>query len=375
MPRRAWIALVAVLALACSDPTGADDEEPDPGPDINDPVPHANGIYYPESCAEPPSSIELVGHLELPESLTDLWAYYDEETGREYALAGYNTGIAEGGVYVIDVTDPADPTLSATLDEAGVNDVVVWMNYAYTVSGHEEHGDLGIIYDLSDPAAPVVVDSFPSGHNLFITERGYMYKAEEGVQAFDLVPDPTDPEPIWTDARDSGHDVAVIGDTLLDFHAFDGTILYDISDPFDPVEGLTLDDDSVRFHHSGWLSGDGRYLYIHDELPMNLNQNADISIWDLDTGERVGSYRDTTSTVHNGYELCDRLAVSYYTRGFVLFDISDPTELVPLDEYDTDPDAEGEGFFLGAWGVYPYTRSGNVLVSDVEKGLYVFRLE
>ncbi len=67
--------------------------------------------------------------------------------------------------------------------------------------------------------------------------------------------------------------------------------------------------------------------------------------------------------------------VSYYTKGLVLFDISDPTRLRLLDEYDTDPEAEGPGLFLGAWGVYPYTRSGHVLVSDVDKGLYVFRLE
>lgn len=232
-----------------------------------------------------------------------------------------------------------------------------------------------MVYDLSDPERPARVGTFASGHNLFVSDRGYLYKAEPGVRAYDLVPDPTAPDSIWGDGRGGGHDVAVIDDVFYDFHGFGGTSVYDNADPFAPARSVVVDHDSVRFHHSGWPSAGGEYLYINDELPANLHRNPDITVWHLPAREMAGTFRDTLATVHNAYELCDRLVVSYYTKGVVLFDIGHPEELTLLDEYDTDPDAEGAGTFLGAWGVFPYTRSGHVLVSDVDRGLYVFRLE
>lgn len=367
-----FLLLCLLLSLvACGSPTDAGD-----GPTINDRIEHANGIYFPESCAPSRSSLTLLGHLDLPEPVLDVWGYYDAATDREYALAGFRRGVtSDGGLYVIDVTDPANPTLTATLEEAEAHDVVVWSNYAYTVTGHGGEGDLGVVYDLADPTNPVPVGTFPSGHNLFVSDRGYMYSAQPGVGAYDLVPDPTDPAPIWRDGSDRGHDVTVVDDVLLDFHGFDGTRLYDASDPFSPASLQVLESDSVRFHHSGWVSDDGRYLYINDELPSNLNRNPDITVWDLAAGEMIATFRDTLSTVHNSYVVCDRLVVAYYAKGLVLLDVSDPSDPTLLDAYDTDSEAVGEGLFLGAWGAFPYTRSGNVLVSDVRKGLYIFGLE
>lgn len=56
-------------------------------------------------------------------------------------------------------------------------------------------------------------------------------------------------------------------------------------------------------------------------------------------------------------------------------DVSDPLDPSLPDACDTDPEAEGPGVFRGAFGAFPYPRSGNVLVSDVDRGLFVFRLE
>ena len=39
--------------------------------------------------------------------------------------------------------------------------------------------------------------------------------------------------------------------------------------------------------------------------------------------------------------------------------------------YDTYPDPDGRQF-RGAWGVYPFLPSGNILVSDMQYGLFVF---
>lgn len=373
---RLLLLLVLLSVSACGSPTGAGDDPPGNDPVVNARVEHANGIHVPEICSEPGSSIVPLGSLDLPERLFDVWAYYDPATDREYALAGFQSSeTSGGGLYVIDVTDPTNPSLTATLEAAEAQDVVVWMNYAYTVTGRAGAGDFGVVYDLADPTEPVAVGAFPSGHNLFVSDRGYLYKAVPGVAAFDLVPDPTAPGLIWSDGRAGGHDVTVIDDVLLDFHDFGGTRIYDVTDPFSPAALGVVDSDSVQFHHSGWMSGDRAHLYINDELASDGNQDLDITVWDVDAEEIVGTFTDTLSTVHNSYEMCDRLVVAYYTRGLVLLDVSDPLDPTLLDAYDTDPEAEGPGVFRGAFGAFPYTRSGNVLVSDVDRGLFVFRLE
>lgn len=367
---RRSVALVAALvaALACDSLTGSDDQRT-----LNERVPGANGIHAGASCAPAPTSLERLGHLDLPERLTDVWGYHDPGTDREYALAGFRRGQEDGGLYVVDVTDPASPSLTATVEAGIAHDVVTWRGYAYTVTGHEEDGSEGAIHDLSDPTSPELVGSFPTAHNLFVSDRGYLYAAQPGVVMYDLVPDPTSPEHVWDDGETEGHDVAVVDDLLLDFHAFEGTFLYDNTDPLNPELSNSYSG-GVRVHHSGWPSGDREYLFVNDELPGNLNQQPDITVFEVESRNVVGTYRDTTSTVHNSYELCDRLVVSYYTLGLVLLDVSDPTSPTLLDAYDTDPAVEGEGIFLGAWGVFPYTRSGNVLVSDVDQGVYVFGL-
>lgn len=367
--RRASALAAILLAVgACDSLTGSGDQRT-----LNERVPGSNGIHPGASCAPAPTSLELLGHVEVPERLMDVWGYHDPITNREYALAGFRRGTGDGGLYVVDVTDPEGPSLIGTADAGLAHDVVTWEHYAYTVTGHEDAGREGAIYDLSDPTSPELVGNFPTAHNLFVSDRGYLYAAQPGVVMYDLVPDPTSPEHVWDDSRTGGHDVAVVGDLLLDFHGFDGTFLYDNTDPLNPEFSDAYDGD-VRFHHSGWPSGDGQYLFVNDELPANLNQQPDITVFEIASGDVVATYRDTTSTVHNSYELCDRLVVSYYTLGLVLLDASDPTSPALLDSYDTDPTVEGEGFFLGAWGVFPYTRSGNVLVSDVAQGVYVFGL-
>src|SRR5690606_29387539 len=60
---------------------------------------------------------------------------------------------------------------------------------------------------------------------------------------------------------------------------------------------------------------------------------------------------------------------SYYTYGIVIYDATHPDNLVEVGHYDTSPHS-GYGF-KGAWGVYPFLPSGNLLVSDIEGGLFV----
>jgi len=93
------------------------------------------------------------------------------------------------------------------------------------------------------------------------------------------------------------------------------------------------------------------------------------NIQDPSNPERVGSYTDPNATVHNLYVIGDYAYVSYYTAGIRIFDVSDPTNIMLADEYDTSPDS-GEGFD-GAFGIDPFSENGNIYISD-QTGLYIF---
>jgi hypothetical protein len=53
-----------------------------------------------------------------------------------------------------------------------------------------------------------------------------------------------------------------------------------------------------------------------------------------------------------------------------VFDISDPSNPIQVCNYDTYSPSSYNSY-KGAWGVYPYLPSGNIIVSDMQSGLYV----
>lgn len=334
-----------------------------------------------EDMNEPPPdpSIRLVGQLAVaPAGMihTDVWGYVDAATGKEYALVGGQGG-GQTALFVVDVSAPATPVLVATVNDVPGFDVKVWGHYAYTVTGGGDRRGVeeGRIIDLSDPANPVVAGTFPSSHNLFIDDQGFMYLEVPGLRIFDLNTDATTPELLWEDDGMQGHDATVIGDRLYDFHGRGGTRIYDVSDRAAPqlLGAVTLP--SIRYHHSGWTTQDDRYLLICDELA--LSTGADITIMDIQNPAEptpVAEIADSTATVHNLYVIDNLAYVSYYTAGFRLYDLAEPTAPRLLDEFDTAPDIEAPGF-AGAWGVYPFTPSGHIYVSDMTGGLHVFALE
>jgi hypothetical protein len=81
---------------------------------------------------------------------------------------------------------------------------------------------------------------------------------------------------------------------------------------------------------------------------------------------------DTNSIPHNVQIKGDLAYMSYYHDGLQVFDISDPANPVKVGYYDTysPPDHDS---YRGAWGVYPFLPSGQILVSDMQFGLFVVK--
>ena len=319
----------------------------------------------------------LSGQLSLPISFTgqtwqliaDVWGYVDPTTGEEYALVGRDGPDKNLGdvLFIINVSDPVHPRLASTVEVPGA-DVKVWQHYAYAVTGFSDRGSEpeGRIVDISDPAHPLIVGSFPSSHNIFIDGAGYMYLEAPGLRILDLNADPTRPSLVWENLEFEGHDATVIGDRLFDFQGNDQTYIYDVSERSNPQLLSVIADPSIAFHHSGWTTTDGRYLFICDEASRNVV--PDVTIWDVsdvENPQRVGEIDDPEATVHNLYVIDDRAYVSFYTAGFRVYDVSDPTQPQLIYEFNT-------ATRFGAFGVYPFSPSGHIYVSDRDNGFFVF---
>ena len=61
---------------------------------------------------------------------------------------------------------------------------------------------------------------------------------------------------------------------------------------------------------------------------------------------------------------------TYYYDGLQVWDISDRNNIQRIMHYPTSQ-IEPRQRFEGAWGVYPFLPSGNILVSDMQEGLFV----
>jgi hypothetical protein len=216
----------------------------------------------------------------------------------------------------------------------------------------------------------MVVGSFNSAHNIFIKD-GYMYLEYPGLRIMNLNSTPLSPAQIYEDNDGDGHDAAVIGDRLYDFHGYSDMKIFNIQNPASPMLLGTIDAPTIVYNHSGWTTTDGNFLFICDEL--SSAPTPDITVWnisDLGNMVQVGQFGEAHATVHNLYVKGRYAFVSYYEKGFRIFDISNPAQMNVIAEYDPVPGSM-EGFG-GAFGVYMYAPSGNIYVSDDDAGLLIF---
>ncbi len=313
---------------------------------------------------------------DYPGDYSDIWGYV-APGGAEYALVGsYN------GTVFYNVSVPTNPIEVGYIPgpQSLWRDIKVLGNHAYVVNEEDGVGSGLQIISLADPENPVLVttwdDKFEDAHNLFIdTTRAlaYVCGTDKGMHILDLS-DPVNPVQtkvlrflfqFWV------HDMLVEDDTLWAADGFLGNF-HIMANPNDStlieVAQWTY---SGAACHSGWWHTDHRYFLTTDEWT-----NGHLRIWDVSDKQNIteiSSYmRGTDASIHNVFVRGDYAFISYYTEGVRVLNVRDPYNPVEIGYYDT---YEGEGFFDGAWGVYPYFPSGTIIVSDIQGGLYVFRFD
>lgn len=153
----------------------------------------------------------------------------------------------------------------------------------------------------------------------------------------------------------------------------------DVEDKRDPVMLSRSAYPNVAFAHQGWLTEDHQYFLLGDELD-ELRQGIPTRtiIWDvrdLDHPIVIGQYfGPTNATDHNLYIRGELVYEANYKSGLRVLDGREVAagRLEEIAFFDIVPD--GEEGFGGAWSVYPFFPSGNLVVSGMEQGLFVLRL-
>ena len=370
-------------------------------------------------------SVDLLSHVALadmtarPRDGADVWGFVDLNTGREYALIGVTNGLA-----TFDVTDPRAPFEVGHVWGAPSTwrDVKVlqrfdaaagrWRSHAYVST--DAGGQLQVIdlTGLPNRARLARTRSEHSIHNVHVSnvepatgipvdENGappLLYAlgtaATRGAfVAYDLG-DPLEPRRVSTSTGGYSHDAASMLATdarattcgppatrcpvLFDFNE-DTFDLYDMSDAQAPRLLSSTTYEGAAYVHSGWPTEDGRHVFVHDELDELYGTGTGevrtlVRVFDLaDPGAPAlaTTWSGSTAAIdHNGYVRGNRYFMSNYARGLTVLDITSPADPVEVGYFDTYTIDDGARF-TGAWGVYPFLPSGNILISDMPGGLYV----
>ncbi len=332
----------------------------------------------------------------------DSWGWTDPQNGKEYALVGLDNGTA-----FIDVSDPVNAVYLGKLPTHTQNstwrDIKTYNNHAFIVSEASNHGmqvfDLTRLRDVSNPPETFDEDAHYSGfgnaHNIIINEdSGYAYgvgtSTFNGGPHFVDISDPTNPTPAGGYSDDSySHDAQVVtysgpdtehlGKEILIGSNENEIAIVDITNKNNPIGLSTISYSNVEYTHQGWFTEDQRYFIVGDEIDeINVGFNTRTIIFDfedLDNPSFHFEYEGPTEAIdHNGYVKGDKYYLSNYRAGMRVLDISQigNENITEIGFFDTYPDSNSANFD-GAWNVYPFFASNNIVISDINRGFFLVR--
>ncbi|HXI19480.1 MAG TPA: choice-of-anchor B family protein, partial [Gemmatimonadales bacterium] len=348
--------------------------------------------------------------------LNDIWGYSDPATGHDFALVGRVDGTA-----FVDITDPSHPVYVGQLPKTAGSpssswrDIKTYKHYAFIVSdAAREHGMQ--VFDLDKLRHPgrmpvtftedAHYSRIHSAHNIVVdTSTGFAYIVGSsgggemcggGLHMVDIR-DPLHPgfagcfsDPATgragtgythdaqcvvyhgPQAKYQGHEICFnFNETAVE--------IADVTDKAHPVALSHQGYPNVGYAHQGWLTEDQKYLYEDDELDEveGLVTGTRTLIWDvsdLDNPVLAGEYSSQDhSSDHNLFVVGDTVYQANYRSGLRVLDIADRLHPTQIGYFDTMPVGADDPGFEGAWGNYPFFKSGVVAVSSIDEGLFVLK--
>jgi len=350
----------------------------------------------------PSSGMTLLSWMSIPDmapgmtSAADCWGYVSP-SGREYAIIGLSDGTA-----FVEVTDPMNPVLAEIV--AGPNslwrDIETYSHYAYAVS----EGGSGIqVIDLAqiDAGVATVVNTITTPgtaatHTIAIdTQSGYLYRCgggSNGLRIYSLAM-PSSPVFVgswpdryvhevrvvtFTSGPNAGRQIAFACGGFNGGFTDTGLDILDVTNKSSIQHLSHLPYSNAAFSHQAWLAPDGRTLFLDDELDeSDFSIPTVIKVIDvanLSSPVEMGEITNGSAAIgHNLYVKGSLLYAANYRSGIRVFDVSQPLDGVEVAYFDTWVEDDNPEF-NGLWGNYPFLPSGTIVGSDLEKGLFVWRL-
>jgi choice-of-anchor B domain-containing protein len=365
----------------------------------------------------PPSRLSYDGHYI---ELSSLWGWTDSQTKHEWALLGRRDGTT-----FVDITDPTRPIAVADLPltdgarPSAWREMKTYKDHAFIVSdGAGPHGMQ--IFDLTrlrtmkpqpnglpqKVEADLIYRNVNSVHDMVINEEsGFAYPVGSssggttcggGLHMIDIR-EPKNPKFVGCfadtetgrartgyihdaqcvnykgpDKRYKGHEICIgSNETAIS--------IQDVTDKSKPRVISRATYPKVGYTHQGWLTEDHRYFYLDDELDETGNmvdktRTLVFDFIDLENPKLVKEHMGVEpSSDHNQYVKGDLLYQANYRSGVRILSIKDPTNPKEIAFFDTDPFRPNTAGFNGAWNVFPFFKSGTIIVSSIEQGLFMIR--
>lgn len=331
----------------------------------------------------------------------DCWGYVSP-SGREYAIMCVSSGTA-----IYEVTNPAAPVKIGFISGAQSlwRDPKVFGNRAYVVT----EGGVGIqTINLSQVDAGIVtlestVTTGSGGlatHNVAINEQsGYLYRCgggSSGLRFYNLNTTPGTPQYAGEWAAYYVHDAQIVSYTsgpyagkeiafccggLNGGNVETGLYIVDVTNKAAPALIARVLYPNARYSHQGWLTEDRKYFLLGDELDEGASQPLTttyvIDVQTLTAPTYIGQFGNATPAItHNCYTHQGKLFAANYRSGMRVFDVSNaatPSSVTEIAYFDTYPGSDAANF-NGLWSCYPYFPSGTIIGSDLERGLFVWKL-
>jgi len=311
--------------------------------------------------------MQLLSHLDFGVGAADITGF--SQNGREFAVIGLS---GEDCAAFVDITDPYNPFEVGRIPgtPSTWRDLKYWGEHVYIGTEADDGVKVVDVSNLDNPTLVYTIEDVDNTHNIHIYE-GYLYIVgadEHDIWIYDLS-NPALPSYVGAWDGEYIHDLEVYNDKAYAMAIYSSTAyIVDVSDKSNPVTLTSWQYPGSA--HDCAITEDERYLITADEM-----EGGYIRIWDIENYDNIielGSFiTNPLHSVHNIYIKDGLLYASWYADGTRVFDISDPNNIVEIAFYDT---SEIEGLYVGNWGVYVYLPSNNIILSDMETGLYITKL-
>ncbi len=358
------------------------------------------------------NQVDLLGHLDLSQigggQGSDSWGWKHEASGRYFALVGRSNGTS-----FVEITDPANPIYLGNLPSTGGfssawRDVKTYQEHAFIVADDIDHGMqvFNLTQLLNVQGAPVTfipdktltAGGLLSAHNIAINQAtGYAYVLGSNICNGGIfmvnIQNPTDPKPAGCFSADgythdaqcliyTGPDMDYRGSELCFASNEDTITIIDVTDKSNPVMISKTGYTGQQYTHQGWLTADQKYFLIDDELDEldrgngtpDFTRTYVMDMTDLDNPLVTGHHNaDGIAIDHNQYIVDGHTYQANYTRGLRILKLGDlaQAEMQEVAYFDTFPEADGSSNFGGAWNVYPFFDNGMVMISDINRGVFI----